>query len=267
MHARAPVHLTAYRIHGRAVCLLIGLLACAGCSRQASLETARTFQRAQDVFDQAQSPDDYLKAAAIYESIREDGVVSGAVLYNQGNAYMRAGQRGRAIAAYREAIRYRPRDPYLAANLMYALDSDTISSGSSLLEYVLFWQNWLGYREKYVLAFVAGLLTFALAVAGLWLAGRRVWIWSAVAGLVLTGVFMVSAAYDWYRYERVVQGVIVTGDVTARKGYGQSYEPAFADPLAEGTEFTLQERRGEWLRIRLAGNKDGWVENHDVVLY
>ena len=44
-----------------------------------------------------------------------------AVLYNQGNAWMRAGATGRALAAYRQAQRYRPRDPYLAANLQNAL--------------------------------------------------------------------------------------------------------------------------------------------------
>ena len=121
MHTRAPTDHAAFRNYGQAACLVIGLLACAGCGRSASLDTARTFQRAQEVFDQAQSPEDYLKAAAIYESIRAGGVVSGAVLYNQGNAYMRAGQRGRAVAAYREATRYRPRDPYLLANLKFAL--------------------------------------------------------------------------------------------------------------------------------------------------
>ena len=101
---------------------------------------------------------------------------------------------------------------------MNALDSDTVSSGSSLLEYVLFWQNWLSYREKFLLAFAAALVTFTLAVAGLWLAPRRVWLWSALAGVILTSVFVVSAAYDWYRYDQVVHGVIVTGEVIARKG-------------------------------------------------
>ena len=40
----------------------------------------------------------------------------------------------------------------------------------------------LAFGVKFVLAFAAGLVTFALAVAGLWLAPRRVWLWTAVAG-------------------------------------------------------------------------------------
>ena len=49
------------------------------------------------------------------------GQISGAVLYNQGNAFMQAGQRGRAIAAYRQARRYLGPDLFLEANLAYAL--------------------------------------------------------------------------------------------------------------------------------------------------
>ena len=57
----------------------------------------------------------------MYQAILDRGYVSGVVLYNQGNAFMRAGQRGRAVAAYRQARRYLGPDPFLEANLAYAL--------------------------------------------------------------------------------------------------------------------------------------------------
>ncbi len=249
-------------------CLLPMLLVCVGCGRRVSIEVAADFQRAQDEFDGAQSPEDYLKAAAVYESIRDQqGVVSGAVLYNLGNAYMRAGQRGRAIAAYRDASRYRPRDPYLLANLKYAVQSDTVTPRRPLLEYVFFWQNWVGYHEKFVMVAALAILSFVVAVIGLWLPPRRVWMWVALAALAVTAVFAFSAAYDWHRFDRVVRGVVVVDELEARKGNGQSYEPAFASPLPEGTEFTLRETRDDWLLIRLEGQKEGWVEVHQIVLY
>jgi tetratricopeptide (TPR) repeat protein len=250
-----------------AACLLIGCLAGAGCGRQASLEIALDFQRAQEAFDNARSADDYLKAANLYGSIRERGIVSAAVLYNQGNALMRAGRRGRAIAAYREALRYRPRDPNLAANLRFALDSDQIHTRGSLLEYVFFWQNWLGYGEKFVLAAVAVLLTFAVAVAGLWLPPRRFWFWSTVGGLTVTSILIASAAYDWYRFDHLEHGVVVVPEIVARKGNGESYEPAFADPLAEGTQFIVADRRGDWLLIQLDDTPPAWIPESSAVLY
>ena len=98
-----------------AVAASLALVVSSGCGRGVDLDVSRTFQEAQETFDDAEAPEDFLRAAGLYQSILERGVVSGVVLYNQGNAYMRAGQRGRAIAAYRQAQRYRPRDPYLEA--------------------------------------------------------------------------------------------------------------------------------------------------------
>ena len=83
----------------------------------------------------------------------------------------------------------------------------------------------------------------------------------------MTAVFTFSAAYDWYRFDRVVRGVVAADETVARKGNGESYEPAFANPLPEGTEFTLRETRGDWLLIRLEGQKEGWVEKHLMALY
>ena len=97
----------------------------AGCARSPDMESAQQFQAAQATFDAAETPEDFLRAAGLYQAILDRGYQSGAVLYNQGNAFMRAGQRGRAIACYRQAQRYRPRDPYLDHNLRYALGSST----------------------------------------------------------------------------------------------------------------------------------------------
>src|SRR5437868_1528783 len=81
----------------------------------------RTFVRALEVFDAAKTPADYRESAALLESLLADGFRNGAVFYNLGNAYFRAGEYGRSIAAYRKAKPYRPRDPYLEANLRQAL--------------------------------------------------------------------------------------------------------------------------------------------------
>lgn len=240
----------------------------AGCTRPPNPQLALKFQAAQKAFDQAKSPDDYLRVAGLYQEIRNAGVVSGALLYNQGNAFMRAGQRGRAIACYRQAKRYRPRDPYLDANLRYALGSDTLPGPNrSVLDYLLFWQNWISYPAKFHLVAAGGSLAFALGVAGLYFAPRRLFHRAAWATLLVTLVLLFSAAYDWYRFERIEHGVVIRQEVIARKGNAESYEPAFTQPLSEGTEFQVVERRGRWLLIRLPGAQEGWVTQTDVVTF
>lgn len=243
------------------------LLTVFGCSRAPDLDVSRTFQQAQETFDKAATPEDFLKAASLYQRILDRGVVSGAVLYNQGNAYMRAGHRGRAIAAYRQAQRYRPRDPYLDANLRSALGGDTSPAGRRpLIAYLLFWQDWLSYPEKFTLLGLAALLTFTGGLVGLLLRRRR-WRRAAVVGLAVTLVLALSAGYDWYRFDRTVRGVIVVPKATARKGNATSYEPAFTEPVVEGTEFHLLDRRGAWLLIRLPAGPEGWVKEDEAVVY
>jgi tetratricopeptide (TPR) repeat protein len=246
---------------------LLALAAAAGCARGVDPETAEAFQQAQKVFDKAASADDFLTAAGMYQGILDHGVVCGAVLYNQGNAFMQAGQRGRAIAAYRQAQRFRPRDPYLEANLRYALGAESLARPRRpLVEYLLFWQDWLSYPETFQLLAAAAAVTLACGIAAVFTRHRlpRRLGWAALALTLLAGA---SAGYDWYRYDYIVHGVITQKETIARKGNAASYEPALTDALAEGTEFRLLDRRGDWLLVHLAGGQEGWVEEKAAAVY
>jgi hypothetical protein len=230
-------------------------------------QRVQQFQAAQEAFDAAQTPEDFLRAASLYQAILDHGCRSGAVLYNQGNAFMRAGQRGRAIACYRQAQRYRPRDPFLDHNLRYALGADASSNPSSLFDYIFFWQPWISYGGKFRLLAVMALATFALGVAALLPRTRGAISYAAWIALAATCLMAASAGYDWYRFEGVQHGVVTAEETIARKGNGTSYAPAFTQPLTEGTEFRVVERRGPWLRIHLAADQEGWVREDDVVVY
>ena len=242
------------------------ILAGLGCGSGVDLETQRTFEEAQAAFDRATSTDDFLQVAAIYRQMLDSGIVSGAVLYNQGNAYMRAGYRGRAIAAYREAKRYRPNDPALEANLNFALVLDDRTVRKPVVEYLLFWQDWVGYPAKFRATGMLAALALLAAVAALYVRRRPLLI--LTLGLLgLAVVFGASAGYDWYRFDHTVHGVVTESEVVARKGNATSYEPAFTEPLQEGTEFTLQGRRGDWLLVRIAPGQEGWLPEMSAVLY
>lgn len=251
----------------RLVWIAMGIAALtAGCGRAPGPEELRLFVKAQDTFDQAVSRDDYLRAAAMYQEILDRGFHSGAVLYNQGNALMQAGQRGRAIAAYRQAMRYRARDPYLEANLRSALGGGSERARRSLVEYLLFWQDWLSYPEKFRLLAALAVLAAGLGLAAIALRRRRI-TQLALGCLSVALAIAVSAGYDWYRYDGLQHGVVTTAKLTARKGNSTSYQPALTAPLDEGTEFVVIERRGDWLLVRLPAGQEGWLEERGVVTY
>ncbi len=246
--------------------ILLAIALFGGCGRSTDFHLVEKFQAAQQAFDDARKPEEFAKVAMLDQEILDRWGMSGPVLFNQGNAWMQAGQPGRAVASYRLAQRYLPRDPFLDANLASALGSDAPAARRPVIETILFWQNWLSYPEKFYLGGIIALATFAVATASLFTARRwprRV----AWAGLALLGVMAFSPAYDWQRFDNTRHGVVIQAQTIARKGNGPSYEPAFKEPLGEATEFRLVEQRGDWLLIRLPGGGEGWIEQKAAVTY
>ena len=227
----------------------------------------RTFMRALELFDAAKTPHDYSESAALLESLLADGFRNGAVYYNLGNAYFRAGQYGRAIAAYRKAQAYRPRDPYLDANLRQAL---SVAPGrlpeppSPWWRHVLFWSGWLSFPEKAYAAFAGFLLAALAAIAALLFRRPRGYWLSAALGLAAIVVSidagLAYADVTWSRH------AVVTDETIARKGIGKDYEPAFDQPLKDGAEFTVLSESDDWVFGHFEGIGDGWLRREHVVL-
>ncbi len=251
----------------KACCALLSLLLAAACNRTPDLETVQQFEQANHRLAEAKSPDESLAAAALFEQVLARGGENGAVLHGLGNAWFQAGKKGAAIAAWQRALAYRPRDPYLRANLGQAaagLPTRTLG----WIDELLFWQDDLSYGEK------GWLLTTLVAIACLAFAlARRVERsrpWSRpllVVSGVLSLVAALSFALDVHAHEFTLHGVIAAPDVVARKGDAESFEPAFTEPLPEGIAVRVLDRRGEWLRVRIDSGLEGWVPAARVVTW
>lgn len=225
----------------------------------------RQFVHALELFDDAKSSEDYLEAARVLETLLVDGYRNGAVYYNLGNAYYRAGEYGRAILNYRKAIPFRPRDPYLAANLQQAL----IAAPGRLSEpprawwtHVLFWTEWLSFPSKVKLVF-GGLTLAAIATTlAVWFRMPRV-----VLPITILMVCTLAIGIDAVLCDSEIMGsklAVITGETIARKGTGQSYEPAFDQPLRDGAEFEMLSETPEWTFGHFEGIGDGWIRNEFV---
>lgn len=227
----------------------------------------RTFVRALEVFDAAKTPRDYHESAALLESLLTDGFRNGAVYYNLGNAYFRAGEYGRSIAAYRKARPYRPRDPYLEANLRQAIavaPGHLPEPSPTWWTHVLFWSGWVSFPEKAYAAF-AGLALAALAACmALVLRRPRVY-WISAALVAIAGVLCLDCGLAYSDATGQRHGV-VTSETIARKGTGKDYEPAFDQPLKDGAEFTVLSQSGDWILGHFAGIGDGWLRREHTVL-
>ncbi len=247
--------------------LLPALLAIAGCGTSPDLETSRRFQQAEEKFNKASTPEDYVQTAMLYQEILDSGFSSGSVLYNQGNAWMRAEKRGRAIASYRQAVRHLPRDPWLNANLRHALGDVSAESKKPILDYVFFWQHSISYHEKawLVTALLGILIWFSLLSQLGW--QKIVFARLSLLALILLLFAAASLGRDWYFIEHVRHGVIVATETTARKGGSDTYDTAFNQALKEGTEFIVLGEQNDWLNIQVGDSGAGWITKRDCVTY
>jgi tetratricopeptide (TPR) repeat protein len=226
----------------------------------------RSFIRALEVFDQAKSADDYRQAAELFESLNAEQFENGAAFYNAGNARMRAGDYGRAIANYRKAKLYRPRDSFLDANLRLALSlapGRLPEAPQPSWKHVLFWSDWLSFPEKFYLPFGVFCIGIAIATTGLMLRKKKAY-WFSGAAVLIAAVISIETGLAYTQITGAPHAVVIA-ETTARKGTGERWEPAFTQPLRDGAEFTIVDRSGEWVLGHFEGIGDGWLPKNAIV--
>jgi tetratricopeptide (TPR) repeat protein len=236
------------------------------------------FNQANEAFRQANSSQNptqadelYEKAILSYEKIINEGKMKNAGLYyNLGNAYLLKENIGKAILNYRRAQKIDSSDANIHKNLEFArsqrIDKITPKARKRIMETLFFWHYDFSLRTKFTLTclfFAAFCIMLTLIV---WLGRTAPTTTAAVITGILTLCFFVSVAVEARQRARLIGGVITAQDVIARQGDGQNYPESFKEPLHEGTEFDVLERRPGWLHIRLSDNNDGWIPNNAAAL-
>ncbi len=206
----------------------------------------------------------YAEAAAEYQSILASGHGSAAIYFNLGNAFFKANQLGRAIAAYRQAEQFAPRDPDLRANLQFARNQ---VQGPTLARAV--WQRWLGklsLNEWTVLtagvvwAWLLMLTTTQLRPQ--WKPLLRSYLLVVgIAAALLVAVFVIA-----FLQNRLAQGaIVVTRDATVRLSPSEMASTAFT--AHDGAELEVLDRKDEWLQVRADPRRTGWVKRDQIVTF
>ncbi|MCP4681147.1 MAG: hypothetical protein GY864_02295 [Desulfobacterales bacterium] len=240
---------------------------------------ADLFTQANDMFRQADklitsdpeaAKDLYLKSAMRFEKIvKHGGIHNGKLYYNIANAYFRINDIGRAILNYRRAMQYIPNNPNLRQNLEYAramrLDKIDEAQKTKVFRTLFFWHYDLSVKIRIIIFTVFFLSLWTLASIRLFF--KKPFLkWCMAFSLGLSLLFTVSLAVDAVSLQKISHGVIIDSEIIARKGNGETYEPAFKEPLHAGTEFTLIEDRGKWFHIKLPDSRTCWVPAISVEL-
>jgi tetratricopeptide (TPR) repeat protein len=213
---------------------------------------------------------DYSGAVARYEAMRTAGFASGALYFNLGNAYLKAGDVGRAVLSYERAQRLLPRDADVAANLGFAREriGDPASAAPATPP--------LWVRLLVPLAFRAATAELAVAASAAYavvmlLLGLRVLLPRSRVGLgrgamaagmmfALTGSACLYRVYDEALRPHAV--VVAKGGVTVR------FEPSDGGTahftLPEGALVEVISEREAWEQVVRSDGRRGWVAAETV---
>jgi tetratricopeptide (TPR) repeat protein len=215
----------------------------------------------------------FAEAAAIYEKLAESNPASATLYFNLGNAWFKAGQVGRAIAAWRLAERLEPRDPGLRFNLAFARKKITGSEApaGSLWNRAL---KALTVNEWTCLASAGLWVWFLLLAAREW---RPLWRralsgYTATVGLA-AGLVIGCLAAAANQQCRVVSAVVAVPEAIVRIGPLEEAQP-MKFQFRDGNELTVLDRKelavgGQnqlWLYVRDAAGRAGWLKSDQVVL-
>ncbi len=229
---------------------------------------ASLFDQANKLYEQAK----YDGAANAYQKLVQSEPASAALYFNLGNAWFKAGQSGRAIAAYRQAERLAPRDPNLRFNLNFVRKKVTGAESAPAES----WRRWLAtltLNEWTALAMGASWLWFLLlALRELRPTLRRTlsgYTTTAGVAAILLGAILASALYD---QSRVKQAVIIATNAVIR--YGPLEESQVFYQLRDGSEVTVLDEKElslggksqTWLQVQDALHRIGWVQRDQVIL-
>jgi hypothetical protein len=177
--------------------------------------------------------------------------------YNAGNAWFQSGELGRAISCYRQAEIFRPFDATIKENLTTAraLTVDVVERKSSL--------NLAALPIRWICAaiIVTSFLFWTLLLVHIRYRTRAS-LAVLIASLVVTLSIVFIGLVAWNHVGR--EGVVIVGEIYGRKGPAYSYRTVFHEPLHDGLEFHIVDRRSDWILVELADRRRCWIPSSET---
>lgn len=203
---------------------------------------------------------DYETARSLYLEIARSGVTNGDLQYNLGNASLRSGKLGLAVASYLRAAALRPRDEDVQANLTFARsqarDALVPPSASPVLRTLAFWHFSLSLRELLLVALTLNFLFWlSMALRARYPTSEALrWL----TGLAALTLLLVGGSAVWRLLQPEEIAVVTAAEVDALSGFEEGAIVRFQ--LHAGSELRVAERRDDHLRVALPTGEQGWIE-------
>jgi tetratricopeptide (TPR) repeat protein len=240
--------------------LRIVMLACAALSARAQ-NPQQVFEQANQLYQEGK----FAEAREAYEALVKNGYGGGTLYYNLGNAYYKTGDIGRAILSYERALKVMSGDDDLRHNLQLA--NSVLIDKIEPTPRLFIWDYWDGVKQFFSLrgltwlAYALYVLTLVAFAAFVLVRTYRLRKISLIGGLVsgcimlFLIVVLVARLTDLGKRDRA----IVTAQIaTVKNSPDAKSSDAFV--LHAGAKVQITDQLSEWVQVRLADGKVGWME-------
>ncbi len=268
----------------RAIAMVCGVwLAAAACAwaQDGDDTPLASFQRGNAAYEAG----DYAGAIDEYTRVVDSGVADADLFYNLGNASFKMGDLGKAVLWYERARRLAPRDPDLSANLdltrSLLRDQQLMPSTPRWRRALLAWHRDTTTAESAAIASALLVLVCALGVCFVFrdsdavarvheklsvVSPGRLLGLDRTQDLAITiallaivgGAFGYSAITKASDERSGSSGVVVSEEVSVFSGPSRDASVQFK--VHEGTRVSVRDARPGWVRIDLAGDLSGWID-------
>jgi tetratricopeptide (TPR) repeat protein len=234
---------------------------------QGSLQAAAGAESLQTVYNQGNAhyqSGDFSAAERAYRLLLDQGVDSGAVYYNLGNACFKQKKLGEAIYYWEKARRRMPGDSDIRENLQLAnlliVDRIDIPEDPLPVRLLSTAVRLLTIEQESRIALALFIMANALFSIYLLIRRPRIAFWAltgSLAAALLLLLFAGSLAYKVYQQEYRRQGVIVEQKVDVRSGPGE--ENITVVTVHEGIVVQVRIESNGWYQISLPNGWTGWL--------
>jgi len=211
--------------------------------------------------NQSYADGDYLHAIELYSKILEEGIESGEVFFNLGNAYYKTNDLGRAILNYEKARKYIEGDPALEQNLKLA-QLRIVDKIEPIPELFIFeWWTVLTHilpLETLLWLSFSLFTAVILLIIGLLLYSKRIYYRLTFGASLLFVLVLVITLSVIYEFETSKFGVILEEKVSVVSEPDSNGTEVFI--LHEGTKVKINRNLNNWLEISIPDGKIGWLK-------
>jgi tetratricopeptide (TPR) repeat protein len=204
----------------------------------------------------------FSKAASIFENLALSGVKNAFLYYNTGNAFLKADDLGRAILWYERAKVIMPNDPDLNYNLSYAQSllkdkTDKTEDSVDIMGILFFWDKLFSVTAIRITTIAFSFIFFTWASVRV-LKRQKIFSGTGIAlfAALIFVILLVTAQH--YTHHHRINAVVLDREITVRSGMSDDSTELFR--LHAGTKVKVEDKHGEYLKIRFSRDRIGWVE-------